>query len=332
MARRVAVAIVAAAAVAAACVVLARGGGYGRWERVSPGGTAPENPSWLPFEWVGDVEDGRRIERVAMTVTVHVEDLPQSFSLQLDTGSDLTMLDGGEIRRLAANSETLRSRLKTDAGQAPSGSSPAHLEGLLLGFGDEVLRGEKVLLRDDPGASADEEAPDDGAPAPLGTLGVDVFQGRILVIDYPRRRFAVCDSVPESLRGNERPIELNGSGKPILPMTLRGKSYRVLFDTGSSRFQLMTTSARMPEFSTAAPVDSVPVWSFGKRHTVVGRPVADAVSLAGESVSSVVVHEDARPEAKELYESDGVDAVAGNALFWDRVVVIDFRRRTFSVK
>lgn len=280
--------------------------GAARWDRV---GEPPREPAWISFRWADDEVDGRRIERIALMVPARLDDDARPVEMQLDLGSDATMIQASALRRIGRAAD-----------------SPA--QDVRVALGDDVFRAPRVLVRDDGGDDADEE----GGPPNGGTLGVDVFRDRVLVLDYPRRRLRVLDEPPAEFRDAARPIEINAHGKVVFPMTLRGLACRVLFDTGSSRFQLMTTAERIDEFSTAAPVDSIPVWSFGKPHVVVGRPIADEVVLAGEARRGVVVYADARAEAVDLYRADGVDALTGNALFWDRTVVVDFRNRTFAAR
>jgi hypothetical protein len=84
---------------------------------------------------------------------------------------------------------------------------------------------------------------------PIGTLGADGFQNKVLIIDYPNEKFAVCDSVPEAYQTEFINMEFGVNRKIVIPMVLRGKSYRVTFDNGSSMFPLVTQGKYMDQFS-----------------------------------------------------------------------------------
>ena len=63
-------------------------------------------------------------------------------------------------------------------------------------------------------------------------------------------------------------------------------------------------------------------------HNVIGRLMKDSFELAGQTFSGINIYADYRKEARTI----NYDAVAGNALFWNNVVVIDFKNKKFGIK
>ena len=69
------------------------------------------------------------------------------------------------------------------------------------------------------------------------------------------------------------------------------------------------------------------------RDSILTKPglVIGTIEIAGQKFNSVEIYADHR---KEVQEADGTAAylVTGNALFWNKTVIIDFRNKTFGVK
>lgn len=59
-----------------------------------------------------------------------------------------------------------------------------------------------------------------------------------------------------------------------------------------------------------------------------GRPLTATFRLGGQDFSGTTIYADYRPEAKTGH----YDALAGNALFWDKMIIIDFKYKRFGVK
>ncbi|HVF95673.1 MAG TPA: hypothetical protein VM871_00045, partial [Flavisolibacter sp.] len=161
----------------------------------------------------------------------------------------------------------------------------------------------------------------------LGTVGTDMFQNRVLIIDYPRNRFAICDSVPLRFSTSFVPFELDRLRRVILPMQVGGKTFRILFDNGSSMFPLITPRGNISRFSTEVETDSFRIRSWGQAHWVKGRTLKEPFRLAGQTFAGTTIYADGRE-----YNLSAFDGIAGNALFWNKTLVIDFRNKRFGVK
>lgn len=70
---------------------------------------------------------------------------------------------------------------------------------------------------------------------------------------------------------------------------------------------------------------------FDKMGMYIPARIDGTIEIAGQKFNSVEIYADHR---KEVQEADGAAAylVTGNALFWNKTVIIDFRNKTFGVK
>lgn len=267
---------------------------------------------WCKFFWVPGKLGGKQYDKTAMMIPVRVEGCPYYFNFQFDMGSDATMLYG---RTAASLTDKCPGR---------------DLRVAALLFGDHTaVFSHKIFLNEKFGAKAkkfdtvaDLESPD------LGTIGVDMFQDKVLIIDYPNERFSICDEVPAAYATTMTTFTDDGHGRVILPMQKGDQRYRVMFDNGSSIFQLITASANIDKFSTAAPVEEMKISSWGHMQKVSGRPMKEPFTLAGRTYSDIIVYEN----PTGISAGEGYDAITGNALFYDRVLVIDMKHKQVGIK
>ena len=267
---------------------------------------------WCRFFWVPGKMGGKHYDRSAMMIPVRVQGCPCYFNFQFDLGADGTMIYGRTASSVTERYPGLDLRHPT------------------LIFGDHIATfSNRVHLNSEFGARtkrfdtvASLKCPD------LGTIGVDMFQDKVLIIDYPNERFSVCEEIPAGYATTMTDFTDDGHGRVILPMQKGNEQYKVMFDNGSSVFQLITSSANIDKFSKAAPVTHMKISSWGSMHKVVGRPMKDPFTLAGRTYADILVYEN--PEG--MSAGDGYDAITGNALFDDRVLIIDMKHKKVGIK
>ena len=289
---------------------------FGQWT-VQNSSTYNANLSWAKFTWSNEILGGKSFERTAMLIPLKIEGLPYDFLFQFDLGSNLTLLKGNTLKTILAKHPDFDRMHKQ-----------VEFKDLTLLFGTTKVTSKHCRVMQNQGVQLATSSLTDNLPIRLGTIGADIFQNKILVIDYPNQRFAICDTLPDSLQATFTKITLDEIGRVMLPMRLNGKNYKVMFDNGSSMFALIMSDDKINNFSTAASTDTITISSWGKIHNVIGRPLKQEFQLAGQTFSNITVYADYRQD----YRTETYDAITGNALFWDKTVVIDFKNQRFGVK
>ena len=252
-----------------------------------------------------------------MLIPLKIEGLPYDFLFQFDLGSNLTLLKGNTLKTILAKHPDFDRMHKQ-----------VEFKDLTLLFGTTKVTSKHCRVMQNQGVQLATSSLTDNLPIRLGTIGADIFQNKILVIDYPNQRFAICDTLPDSLQATFTKITLDEIGRVMLPMRLNGKNYKVMFDNGSSMFALIMSDDKINNFSTAASTDTITISSWGKIHNVIGRPLKQEFQLAGQTFSNITVYADYRQASR----TDTYDAITGNALFWNKTGVIDFKNQRFGVK
>lgn len=304
--------------------VLTDKSGYGEWE-ITTNSHDTSKIEWAPFEWVSDSLGGKYVEKTAMDIPCTIEGLPYVFTFQFDLGADMTGVYENTVGSLAEVNAAVKEKLKRLKSPLEFWNSRKYIDHIRLHFGGYTARNSTGFVYPKYGERI--EKPDAGDTIHIGTIGSDFFKNTVLLIDYPNARFAICDHVPNEYNHDLINVEFDPDGRVILPMTLRGKSLRIMFDNGSSIFPLITQAKNISTFSTSPDLDTITISSWGTSHAVTGKMMNDTFELAGLRCSNVKVY----ANHSGLGIDKHTDATAGNYLFLNKTVVIDYKNKKFGV-
>lgn len=278
---------------------------------------------WIPFSWKSDTISGKYIEKAYMYVPVKIEDLPYDFTMQFDLGTYNSVFYGN----------TIAPYLEDYASWADKLDSIGMFRNISLQMGTVSFGGINIVDKKNFGEEIPRELLHSDTPKHIGTIACDVFLDKVLVIDYKSCRLAVSDSVPAEYK--DLPAEkieiVDGITK--LLFHINGEECKLLFDTGSSPFQLVTTKERALGLSNQVITDSLsgPLW-WGKEITFYGLVVNKPIEFGGKTHENSMIYYDKEGLWNEVYKSLGVWGITGNAYFYDNIVVIDYKNKLFRVK
>lgn len=284
---------------------------------------------WIPFNWVGDTISGKYIEKAYIYIPVKVDNLPHEFTMQFDLGTFGTVFYGNAMQSYLDEYPSLANKL----GSA-QGVEDVQFKNVTLRMGAVTFSGIDVWNHKDFGEPIPKDSIHSNTPKHIGTIAPDIFQDKILLIDYKSSRLAVSDSLPaeyKDLPAEEFEVD---DGLVKLPFRINGKDCKLMFDTGSSPFPLVTSKERALEISDAVIIDSLsgPLW-WGKEITFYGLEVNKPIEFGGKTLANSKVYYD-----KEGLWDEGVFTpldiwgLTGNAYFLDNIVIIDYKNKLFRVK
>lgn len=288
-----------------------------------------DSTAWVHFDWGSDSISGRRVEKSAMFITIKMDDMPNKYYCQFDLGSN-TQLYENNLKPYLHHYPAFARKVKMHRHQS-------YLDNLEIELGGQRIHADKVELMKDYGDQIENEKEvqaDTTNAYQAGTIGADICAGRVLIIDYPRQRLCVTDSVPLVYRRcSFYDCSINILGYVIIPVRVHGRIYQVLFDTGSSMFELLTYTGEIDEFSTEPNDDSLVINAWRKKRKIVGRPMKDAISFAGHSYLNTRIYADSTSGAELIFLRQllHMDITTGNALFLNNTVIIDFKHRKLAV-
>ena len=293
--------------------------------------SAPPYP-WFPFTWYRTTIAGKPFDKVAIIVPIKINDLPGNLVTQFDLGSGTTFLYEDAIKNYFASRAQLYAHVDTtQRGTTDAGHVHYATRGLPFTFGGAVVPAPRLMARHgDPVPLDSLRSP---SPKPVGTIGADFLDRKVLVIDYPRRRMCVLDSVDAYWRA--RTTFVAGRVKDnrfSIPITVNHRTYWALFDTGASLFPLSTDYATWQNLVLpGATVDTLKVNSWGEQVPFYGAPMQHDAYLGNVRLPKSKAWFTRSQRHLDFNKSERVDALTGNAFFLENVVVLDFAHALFGV-
>ncbi|MCK0110116.1 hypothetical protein MWU58_12485 [Flavobacteriaceae bacterium S0825] len=282
---------------------------------------------WADFIWKNQTINGKYFEKTAMLIPCKIKEIENNLTFQFDIGSNRTMLYEKSLSSFYFQNETLSENVEKFKFPLNFSKNKKLFKNLNISFGGYELFNESSYVLGNYGLVSSVEKINKGDTIHIGTIGADLFQGKVLIIDYPKQKFAICEEVPDQFKKTLVDIELDKNGRPVLPLLLNSKKYRILFDNGSSLFPLATSTKNINNFSTNPVLDSIEISSWGEKHIVDSRMITDTFDLAGRKFCNVKIYEN----HTGLGIDKKTDGMAGNFLFWNSTIVIDFKNKKIGI-
>jgi hypothetical protein len=165
----------------------------------------------------------------------------------------------------------------------------------------------------------------------IGTIAPDLFQNKILIIDYQTNRLMVTEILPtEFQNASFEDLEIT-NGRIKIPFLINGKVEKLMFDTGSSIFSLVTTKQNATEIGGNEIVDKLKVSSWGKQITFYGLETISPIMFGNKNFEKSVVYYNEEESSDNLYKSENIWGITGNAYFFNNVIIIDYKNNRFGV-
>ncbi len=297
---------------------------FGRWDVIN---SSPRDStiSWAKFEWNNEFLGKRYVKRISMNIPAKIEGLPYNLTFQFDIGSNYTKIYENPLKSIYQADEIRENRVKNPI---EFWHKIGTIKDISIRFGNYKFTSKNTFVMKNHGDFIPKGNIIKGDTIHIGTIGADMFQNKVLIIDYPNQRFAILDEIPNEYRTDLIDIEMKKNGMPILPMKIKGKTYRIGFDNGSSIFPIICLEKNTSKFSSNLDTDTLKISSWGVQHDVTGKMITDTFELAGQKYSNVKVY----TNHAGLGTGSSTDGNTGNALFWDKTIIIDYKHKKFGVK
>jgi hypothetical protein len=287
---------------------------------------------WVDFEWMGATVDGREFKKAAILLPVQLSGLKGHFVAQFDLGSDISELYGNAIRNYYPGREALFQTLDTlHRSTSDNGTSEYPVIGIQAKTGEYAV--SELYLADGFG----DDVPKDSLYTPsaklVGTIGASFTKNKVLIIDFPRHRMALLDSVDGYW--SRRTDFVGGrirKGRFQLPFTIRGQISWLLFDTGASIFPLAVDSGLWRKI-TGPKVgrDTLHISSWGETVPYYGAEVTTGIYLGGVRMPKAEAWYTANKRLTEFNRQEEIAGLTGNAYFLNDIIVIDFKNNRFGI-
>ncbi|GAA4387044.1 hypothetical protein [Hymenobacter koreensis] len=280
-------------------------------------------PTNFSFEWEANNAVQPAVAHAAQLVPVQIPGCSRTCFLQFDTGAPYTLLYAPSIAALRARYPATRAML-----QAPADT----VHNFRFALGQAQVRVSRLPVLN---FGAREIPADSTKPFVIGTLGTDVLEGRVLLIDYASRRLTLSNKVPDDLARRTDFVPLTFESRRVMfEANLQNEARNLLFDSGTSAYALITSQNNWKTLiQPQAPVHTQAVNSWGKTLTSYTAPTAAAMHLGAAKIPLGTV---TYIEGMNLFQSlmmrfSGLGGMLGNEVFAGRTVILDVAGGRFGV-
>ena len=288
--------------------------------------------SCFDFTWEGDSISGRYHPKLSINVAVSVDDLPHQFTMQLDLGAVRTNLYGNSFQPYMEEYPSLKEKIDSSKTFFIQNQKNPMFVDMSLSMGDQKFDHIDIGLFKGFGALISADSVKTKSVKHIGTIAPDIFQNKILVIDYPNNRICLADKLPKEFKDlNFQDLVLEG-GRVMIPFEINDRKEMLMFDTGSSMFSLLTTKNNSVLVTDGKVVDSLSVNSWGTEIPVYGSNLTADVKLGGKSLPPALVYYLDNPQFDAGFKQIGIWGITGNAYFLNSTVIIDYRSQKIAIK
>lgn len=289
----------------------------------------------IPFEWAGDSVSGRYFDKLSIDVPVQIENISDNLYMQLDLGAATTVIYEKSFSSYLLLNRDLLNRVDSTVTFIIEGKVNPKIRDVSLKLGDVEVGKHNIGIFQNYGTVIPKDSIGNSKSKHIGTLAPDIFKNKVLVINFPKQEISILSSVnelPSEVVTNINFITFQESRNRInIPIKINGKTEQVLYDTGASIFPLMTSKERAIEFPRYIVTDTLKVTSWGEKVMYYGIQLNDPVSIGNQSFADVTAYYDERTIASDFFKKEKIWGLAGNALFLDKTLIIDYLNKKIGI-
>ena len=286
---------------------------------------------WIPFKWTGDSASGRYFDKYSINIPVKIDNIPGNFTMQFDLGAVTTVIYGNSIKPYLDHYPDLKKKIDTSKKFQIQGKENPMFTDMGLKMGSATYKNIDIGYFENYGSQIDQDSIFTNTEKHIGTIGPDLFQNKILIIDYPQNRIGVCQDLPEQYKkANFQPFK-SDNGRIKIPLIINGQIQYLLFDTGSSIFTLTTSKVDALKTADAKIEDSLTVWSWGKQITFYGVKTSKEIKFGNKALNGSLIYYDEQETFKPFYKAENIWGLTGNVFFLKNTVIIDYKNKLFGV-
>ncbi|SKC00133.1 hypothetical protein SAMN05660226_04197 [Parapedobacter luteus] len=169
----------------------------------------------------------------------------------------------------------------------------------------------------------------------IGTIGTDLIDGKVAIIDYVNKKLTVSQSIPERLMENISLSDFIYSNRHILlPAKVNGKETVLYFDTGSSMFELLTDreTSKQLAIPNEKPIQyKVNSWgNFLIANTLASNSSIEIANISIPIGASTFFEGVSNAQIEQMSKM-GIGGMTGNKLFLNYILVLDTKHHKFGL-
>ncbi len=267
-----------------------------------------------------------------MFVPFRIKGIPYDFTVQLDIGAPSTMVYGNAFKPLLEMFPELNKKLDTvNKSYVIQGKPFGGLKNITFCLDTVCFDNRNVAYFEGFGEKLSNNDFKADTPVHIGTLGADLFSEKILIIDFKNKRFAVADSVNKNTAEKLTSIIIE-KGRIKVPIIIDGKKVYVLYDTGSSFASLYLSTNNWDNYrDTLSAIDTMYATAWGIKYHLFISKTDIKIKIGDKIFKPETIMANNLKSYYDFYNREKITGLMGNKLFYDKVVIIDFKNKKFGI-
>lgn len=260
--------------------------------------------------------------KAAILLPIKFDGIPERFYMQFDTGSPTTQFYKNRLASILAKYPTL-----------PEIDSISLTSNQSFKLGDMSVSSEIFNVFDRGLTPIDWS--DTTAHNIIGSIGADMIEKKITVMDFKNNSINFKQSMPKSYSPSQLQDFSFVKRKVLLPATVGNKRCKLLHDTGTSGFELITNKETWEKMAKkgASPIAAFKVNSWGNSLTAYNIESDQVINFGMSSIQlAKVTHIDGASLMQiALMHMTGMGGMIGNELFMNKILTLDCKNEKYII-
>ncbi|TKC10550.1 hypothetical protein FA048_10230 [Pedobacter polaris] len=276
----------------------------------------------LKFKWQGDSVLNKWEQHSAILIPVKLKNCPKTFYMQFDLGSPYSLFYSNKLKAISD---------KYPSAVVPE--TPAKATTAINFMLHNVQINATEIATTNLG-KVEINWKDKKSIEIIGTIGADLIDQKVLVIDYPGQTLVISPEIPSKLKEIQLTDFVYMRKSIMLPAKLNGKQTLLFFDTGSSRYSLLAdqkTAQSLAQPNGKATTSKVSSW--GRMLTANSLQTSANITIAGYElpIGHVTYMEGVSSAQVDMMKGLGIGGMTGNKLFLNYKLILDTKDKKFAL-
>lgn len=281
------------------------------------------NEHTIAFRWLADTVNSQPDPFAAIILPVTLSGCPRTFYMQFDLGAPYSMFYANKLQAIRSKYHLPAAWLHKEKNSLAN-----------ISFTIDKMPVYATSIRINQYDNTGIDWADSTAVEIIGTIGSDMLEDRILIVNYPARSLTLAQNRPDALADVPMEPFQWKERKILLPAVVGNEPTTLYFDTGSSAFELLTNEETWNRLARKNETpDQYTVNSWDKKLTAFTVPTDQSVTLASVSfpLRNVTRIEGTSLLQNMLMRFSGIGGMTGNRLFVNSILIIDTRHQQFAI-
>mgnify|MGYP000886973987 CR=1 FL=1 len=192
---------------------------------------------------------------------------------------------------------------------------------------------ERITYMENYGNAIPKDSLFTKTPKYIGSLGADAFVDKILIIDFPNEKMCVMDTLNDHWKSRTTFVQAQSKkGRLHIPLTINQETHWFLFDTGASLFPINTNKKLWTEIvDENVKTDTLITSSWGEKIKFYGKTTTQKIYLGDRKLDESHAWYSENKRLMDFNATEKIDGLVGNAYFFNKVVILDFKHNKFGI-